>query len=149
MSVLAPASRGRATLAVVGLTLVLAAGTACTGGSGRWERAGAPGGRSGGPPAANHQQPAAPPAVLALAPRAGARDVSPTVPVTVRASAGTLDSVRLVNAAGKAVKGALSVDRHHWQAAEELGYAKSYTLTAVASNAEGRQTTTTSSFSTV
>src|SRR5215813_12542304 len=130
MSVLALAGRGRATLAVVGLTLVLAAGTACSGGPGGWDRAGGPGGGSGGSPAAN-QQPAAPPAVLALAPGAGARNVSPTAPVTVRASTGMLDSVRLVNAAGKVVKGTLSADRLSWQAVEELGYARTYTLTAV------------------
>src|SRR5262249_9665982 len=123
-------------------------GTACTSGPEWRSPAGGPGGRGDGPPTTS-QQPAAPPAVLALAPRAGARNVSPTTPVTVRASAGTLDSVRLVHPAGQVVRGTLPPDRRGWQTAEELGYARTYTLPAVASNAEGRRTTSTSSFSTV
>jgi lipoprotein-anchoring transpeptidase ErfK/SrfK len=145
MSVHAPA-RGRATLAVAGLALTTAVATACTGGVSA--SVAAPG-KAAQAPAVRHA-PAVPPAVLAVAPRDGAKSLSPTIPVTVRATAGTLSSVRLVNEDGKAVKGTLSADRRSWQADEVLGYSRDYTLTATAANADGsRQTTATSTFATV
>ncbi len=135
---------GRTRLAVAGLALVMAAGTACSGPEASFAGNGPTG---QGAPAAT--TPAAPPAVVATVPRAGTRDISPLTPIRVRVSAGTLDSVRLVNEADKAVGGTLSADRRTWQTTEELGYAKTYTLTAAASNAEGRQTSSTATFSTV
>lgn len=141
-------AKGKAKLAVAGLALVLAAATACTGGgSGNLAGAGAPAGSSSGP--AETTAPPAPVAALALVPKAGAKNVSPASPVTVRASAGTLESVSLVNGDGKPVKGTMAADSTSWAVAEDLGYGKTYTLTASAKNADGKQTKTTSTFSTV
>jgi lipoprotein-anchoring transpeptidase ErfK/SrfK len=145
MSVQALAGGGRAKLAVAGLVLVLVGGTACSGSGTAGFAGSTPLGQ--GPPTAT--KPAAPPAALAYAPLAGTRNISPLTPIRVRVSAGTLDSVRLVNEAGKAVRGTLAADRHSWRTSEELGYAKTYTLTAVASNVDGQQATSTATFRTV
>lgn len=107
-----------------------------------------PAGAVGSAPAAPTTPPPAP-AKLAIAPAAGATGVSPVAPVTVRASGGTLSSVRLVNAAGKVVAGGLSADRAAWRASEVLGYGKTYTLTAVATNAAGAATRKVTTFTTV
>lgn len=145
MSVEALAGRGKAKLAVTGLALLMAAATACSGGMPNKIAGNVP--AQDGPAAS--QDPPAPLAALALAPRSGSQNLSPTIPVTVRASAGTLASVRLANDAGKVVKGTLSADRTRWRSAEVLGYSKTYTLTAAATNADGKETKTTSTFSTV
>jgi lipoprotein-anchoring transpeptidase ErfK/SrfK len=145
MSVEALAGRGKAKLAVAGVALLMAAATACSGGIPATISRPA---EQGGGPVVN-QAPPVPLARLALAPRSGSRDLSPTVPVTVRASAGRLAAVGLVNDAGKAVRGTLSADGTRWTSAEVLGYGKTYTLTAAATNADGKQTKTTSTFSTV
>src|SRR5215470_12492966 len=110
MSVQALAGGVRAKLAVAGLVLVMVAGTACSGPGASF--AGREAARQGTPTAT---KPAAPPAVLALVPRAGTRNISPLTPIRVRVSAGTLDSVRLVNEAGRVIGGTLSADRHTWQ----------------------------------
>jgi lipoprotein-anchoring transpeptidase ErfK/SrfK len=149
MSVQALAGGGRAALAVAGLVLVIAAGTACSGSGSGLSGSGFAGAAPAGPGTPTATRPAAPPAVFALVPHAGSRDVSPLTPIRLRVSAGTLDSVQLVNEAGKAVRSSLSVDRHSWQTTEELGYARTYTLTAAASNADGRQTRSTARFSTI
>jgi lipoprotein-anchoring transpeptidase ErfK/SrfK len=89
------------------------------------------------------------PAVVTVNPANGAASVSPAAPITVRVDGGSLSVVTLTNAEGKAVKGALSADKLSWSAAEPLGYGKSYTLIATATNSAGTQTTQTSSFTTV
>ncbi len=143
MSVEAPVGRRKAKLALA--ALVLAAATACSGGSGGggWLGGSGDGGTTGS------RTPSAPPAAVAMTPKAGSTNLSPVTPVTVRASDGTLDSVRLVNETGKVVQGALSADRTRWRTAEVLGYSRTYTLSAVATNPDGKQTNATSTFSTV
>ncbi len=143
MSVEAPVGRRKAKLALA--ALVLAAATACSGGSGGggWLGGSGDGGTTGS------RTPSAPPAAVAMTPKAGSTNLSPVTPVTVRASDGTLDSVRLVNETGKVVNGALSADRTRWRTAEVLGYSRTYTLSAVATNPDGKQTNATSTFSTV
>jgi lipoprotein-anchoring transpeptidase ErfK/SrfK len=133
------------------MALLLAAATGCSGGAPASVSApgGSGGGGGGGGGPTTSQAPAAPPAVLTVAPRSGGHNLSPATPVTVRASAGTLSSVRLLNDAGKTVRGTLSTDRTQWRSAEPLGYGKTYTLSAAAANADGRQTTASSMFSTV
>ncbi|OPX07322.1 hypothetical protein B1790_23730 [Mycobacterium sp. AT1] len=62
----------------------------------------------------------------------GAVGVEVDSPVTVRASAGVLGAVSLINDNGKAVAGKLSGDGLTWATAEPLGYNKRYTLRAEA-----------------
>jgi lipoprotein-anchoring transpeptidase ErfK/SrfK len=65
------------------------------------------------------------------------QDVNPVAPITVTAKNGTLNAVKLVNAEGKSVTGAMSADKTSWKATEVLGYSKSYHLTASAANSSG------------
>jgi len=92
---------------------------------------------------------AAPPAVLTVSTPNAAVGVSPVVPVKVSVADGSLASVALTNPAGEVVKGALSADRTSWSTAEPLGYDKTYTLVASATNPDGETVTKTSTFTTV
>ncbi|WP_027934364.1 L,D-transpeptidase [Amycolatopsis thermoflava] len=121
--------------------LVLAAGlvAGCTtepGGGGRGEPA---------PPSVE----AARPASLAVVPSSGAADVAPGEAVSVKVADGKLTEVTLRNPEGEPVPGALSADGSSWEFADGLGYGKQYTLTAVAVGADGKQVTSTSTFTTV
>jgi lipoprotein-anchoring transpeptidase ErfK/SrfK len=69
--------------------------------------------------------------------------------VAVRAVAGRLESVRVTNPTGKVVDGGMSADRSRWRSTKPLGYGRSYTVTAVARNADGRATKSVSSFTTL
>ena len=72
-----------------------------------------------------------------------------TKPVTVTAAGGTISAVTVRNGDGEAVKGALNAARTTWTSAEPLGYDKSYSMSAVAANADGKTTKGTSAFTTV
>ncbi|HEU5271144.1 MAG TPA: Ig-like domain-containing protein [Jatrophihabitans sp.] len=89
------------------------------------------------------------PAKLSISAAPGATDVSPVVPIKVAVTDGSISSVVMTNADGKVIKGALAPDRSSWSSAEDLGYGKTYQLRAVAANAEGKQTSESSSFTTV
>lgn len=93
--------------------------------------------------------PSTPPAVVKFNPVAGSAGVDPLSPIKVAVAGGALSKVTVTNGAGTAVKGALSPDKLSWASAEELGYNKSYTVQAVATNADGNQTTQASTFTTV
>jgi Uncharacterized protein conserved in bacteria len=69
--------------------------------------------------------------------------------VVVSAAGGTLATVTLTSPTGKHVGGTLSADRTRWTSGEVLGYSKAYTVSTVATNADGKQTTSTSRFTTV
>jgi lipoprotein-anchoring transpeptidase ErfK/SrfK len=79
----------------------------------------------------------APAAVITTTPASRSR-INPATPITVAVDNGKLTTVRLVNAAGKVVSGALSADNSSWHATEVLGYGKQYTLSAAAVNADGK-----------
>jgi len=93
--------------------------------------------------------PVVPPAQLAVLPANGARGISPTAPITVRAAAGTLTAVSVRTPAGKQVQGTLSADHTQWTSKEVLGYSKTYAVTATATNPAGQPTKKSSTFSTV
>jgi lipoprotein-anchoring transpeptidase ErfK/SrfK len=67
----------------------------------------------------------------------GAVGVPVNSPVTVTAEQGVLRNVRLVNAEGRVVAGALTRDDVEWATAEPLGYNREYTLTAEAVGLSG------------
>jgi lipoprotein-anchoring transpeptidase ErfK/SrfK len=99
--------------------------------------------------AETHWNEAEPPAEVAITPAADATKVSPTAVVTVKATAGTLDSVDVRSSSGKALKGAISDDKLTWQSTEKLGYARTYTVTVHALNAKGVEAQAKSTFKTI
>lgn len=102
-----------------------------------------------GSPSSTPPAPAAPAARLTSNLADGAQDVSPSAPVTVNAAGGTLASVTMTNPDGKVVSGAFSADKRSWHVAEDLGYGKTYGVTAKAVNPEGLSVTRTTHFTTV
>jgi lipoprotein-anchoring transpeptidase ErfK/SrfK len=94
-------------------------------------------------------KPPAPVARISSNPANGAADVSPTAPITVAVADGTLSSVQMTNGDGRPVKGALAADKSSWRVAEALGYSKTYTVVAHATNADGKPVSRTSHFTTL
>jgi lipoprotein-anchoring transpeptidase ErfK/SrfK len=89
------------------------------------------------------------PAALSVLPPADATDVGPTSRVLVTANSGTLDSVQLVNDAGKIISGAMTPDAKAWKPTTQLGYGRTYTLTIAARGPGGMPSRQTSSFTTL
>jgi lipoprotein-anchoring transpeptidase ErfK/SrfK len=89
------------------------------------------------------------PAALSISPAAAAEDVNPDAPVFVTAQIGTLDSVEMVNDAGKSIPGVLTPDAKTWKPTTELGYDRTYEMTIVARGPGGMPTRQTSSFTTL
>jgi lipoprotein-anchoring transpeptidase ErfK/SrfK len=93
--------------------------------------------------------PPAAPAVLSVVPAANASTVDPAAPITASVAGGTLEKVSLIGADGAKVTGKLSADGTTWKSDEDLGYAKTYTLTVSAKNTDGVAVKKVSKFSTV
>jgi lipoprotein-anchoring transpeptidase ErfK/SrfK len=89
------------------------------------------------------------PAMITVTPASAAADVSPAAPVLVRASAGTLTDVQMVNENGKSVAGIMTPDRVVWKPTVPLGYGRTYTLTVRSRGAGGMPAAQTSTFSTL
>jgi len=62
---------------------------------------------------------------------------------------GTLSSVKITNSEGKAIKGAYNTGKTSWGVSEPLGYSKTYTVVAKATNADGKAVSKISRFTTV
>jgi lipoprotein-anchoring transpeptidase ErfK/SrfK len=97
---------------------------------------------------------ASPPAHVTLTPADGTGDVSPSSPVEIAVSGGTVDTVSVVDSGGATVDGAVekspdSPDSEVWTPSDKLAYGTKYTLTATAKNASGKEAKATSSFTTV
>jgi lipoprotein-anchoring transpeptidase ErfK/SrfK len=135
--------------AVAGALVALVAGCTSGGGSTTDAQAAGTGGAAARPSVAATTSPPAALARLTITPRDGSEGQPVTAPVTVRAAGGTVSTVSLRNADGKLVAGTFNADRTAWTSTEPLGYDKSYTLAAVAANADGAATRATSAFSTV
>ena len=88
-------------------------------------------------------------AVITTAPATGAKQVDPSQPVTVRIAHGTLSSVRMTNPAGKTVTGTMAAGDASWHSTEDLGYGRTYTVTATGASAQGATITERSRFTTV
>lgn len=89
------------------------------------------------------------PADVTVSPPPAAQDVSPAVPVFVRASAGTLTDVELTNESGRVIDGQMTPDQTAWRPTEALGYGRSYTLTVHSRGMTGMPAAQTSTFSTL
>lgn len=147
--------RGRYALLIAGSALIALTLSACTSTSKHAAAQGPTGGASQDGSAAPDSSttpasstPAVPRAVIAAAPAAGAT-ISPIQPVTVAVSDGKLKTVSLLNSEGKAVAGALAADGTSWKNTEELGYSKTYLLSAVAVDGKGRPSTKQTRFTTL
>jgi len=125
--------------------VVVAAVAGCTSSSGSSSGGGDKPAAGGG--GGEQSSPTAPAATLAVVPAANAAAVAPADPVKVTATGGTLTSVSVAGSGG-AVKGALNPDKTVWTSTDKLGFGARYTVSAVATNADGQKTTTTSAFTT-
>ncbi|MEV6104718.1 Ig-like domain-containing protein [Streptomyces sp. NPDC051940] len=136
---------GRGVVALLtGLVLVLAA--ACSGGdsdSGGKSGSGA-GGDGGAKEAKKVSQ-----AVVSIYPKDGADNVGTEGVLKVRAKKGTLVSVKVADAKGTEVEGALSEGDTVWKPAGNLRTQTKYTVNAVAKDTDGLQAARTTSFTTV
>jgi lipoprotein-anchoring transpeptidase ErfK/SrfK len=149
-----PARRRSVLLSAGPAVVVLLTLSACTSGSG----GGSDKPPAGTSPATAHgatdksdppsTQAPAPAAVITAAPASGTV-ISPVHPITVAVADGKLTSVKLLNPEGKSVAGTISADGTSWKNTEELGYSKTYSLAAVAENADGKSATKKSTFTTV
>jgi len=138
---------GWAVVAVGGaaLALVLSACTSSTSGSVKKSPASERGPLSSGPassaPASGASTtPDDQPAVLTTSAHGV---ISPATPVTVAIQNGKLTSVTMTNPAGRKVAGALATDGSAWHNTEELGYGKTYEITARGVDEQGAAVTKT------
>jgi lipoprotein-anchoring transpeptidase ErfK/SrfK len=88
-------------------------------------------------------------AQVTITPGPNAHDVDPVGQVTVKAEAGTLTGVGMVNEGGKPVQGLMTPDRTVWKPTVPLGYGRTYTLTVTSRGANGVASNQVSSFSTL
>jgi lipoprotein-anchoring transpeptidase ErfK/SrfK len=96
----------------------------------------------------------APPAAVTLAPADGAADVSPVEPLEISVTDGELAEVTVVDADGASVPGttgetADGSGTEVWTPETPLEYSTSYTMTAVATNADDEEATASTTFTTV
>ncbi|MGA5144853.1 L,D-transpeptidase [Streptomyces griseoincarnatus] len=139
------ALRGGRKLAALALGVMLAV-TACGGGSEPGSASEDGKGKGKDSTAARSTQSEA---RVTVAPRDGAKSVETSGELKVTAAQGKLTEVVVKNAKGKAVEGAISKDGASWTPSTHLAASTSYTVHAVAEDAEGRTTTQDSRFTTL
>ncbi|WP_430741724.1 L,D-transpeptidase [Streptomyces sp. P13-3-3] len=139
------ARRGGRKLAALALGVMLAV-TACGGGSEPGSGSDDGKGKGKDSTAARSTQSEA---RVTIAPRDGAESVETSGELKVTAARGKLTEVVVKNAKGKAVEGAISGDGASWTPSTHLAASTSYTVHAVAEDAEGRTTTQDSRFTTL
>jgi lipoprotein-anchoring transpeptidase ErfK/SrfK len=88
-------------------------------------------------------------AQVTITPDANAHDVDPVTHVVVKANAGTLTDVRMVNDGGKQVEGVMTPDNTVWKPTIALGYGRTYTLKVSSRGPDGVDSIQVSSFSTL
>ncbi|OBE97229.1 Ig-like domain-containing protein [Mycobacterium sp. 852002-10029_SCH5224772] len=89
------------------------------------------------------------PAQVTFTPGPNARDVDPVAPVMVKAEAGTLAGVDMVNEAGNSVQGVMTPDNLVWKPTVPLGYGRTYTLTVTSRGTNGVAAKQVSTFTTL
>jgi len=77
------------------------------------------------------------PARVAFTPGPDARDVDPVAPVMVKAEAGTLAGVDMVNDTGHPVQGVMTPDNLVWKPTVAFGYGRTYTLKVTSRGTNG------------
>ena len=104
----------------------------------------------GGPSAAQPLVPAAPPPpAVRFNPLDGARDISPTQPITVTTPDARVTDAVLTNSEGQRVSGQVTPDGKSWSATEPLGYAKTYSFVVTAQRSGQAPVTERSTFTTL
>jgi lipoprotein-anchoring transpeptidase ErfK/SrfK len=134
-----------AALALLTLSACTSAGPAATGKSPAAKNDSLPATASDSPSAS--PSPSADPAVITTTPASGT--ISPARPINVAIQHGKLTDVVMVNPAGKTVSGVMSADGTSWHNTEELGYAKTYRITAKGVNEKGTPVTKVARLATV
>lgn len=86
---------------------------------------------------------------ISTVPTPRATGVSPTTPIVVKTTAGTLVNLSVTNPAGRLIAGAYSSDQATWTSSEPLAYGREYFIDAVAATAAGTRSTLTTQFTTV
>jgi len=135
---------GSALAGAAALALALAACTTTTTGV---KNSSSPGNSAGGSASAKASPSPTGPAVT-ITPGGGDKTADPSTGITVAASGGTLTNVTVATSGDK-VTGSYSTGRTSWHSAMTLDVAQSYTVTAVATAANGTTTTKTSAFRTL
>lgn len=82
-------------------------------------------------------------------PADGAKDVSPTAPVAVSVTTGTLHDVVLTNPSGTKVEGAMSPGGNSWATTEVLGYGNTYTWSGTVTGPGGNSSPLSGAFTTL
>lgn len=121
----------RCALTILGLTVPAVAAACTTVGSNQPEEAPSPG------------------ASLTFLPDDKAKDVNPTAPVSVTVTNGWFRDVKLVNADGKVVAGALSRDQTRFHTTEPLGFDVKYTWKGSAVGLDGKAVPVSGAFTTL
>ncbi len=85
-------------------------------------------------------------ATVTASPAFGSTDLSPSAPISITATGGTISKLTLTNPDGKQVTGALSADKTSWTVGEDLGYGKTYTASGSAVTPEGTSTAISGTF---
>jgi lipoprotein-anchoring transpeptidase ErfK/SrfK len=93
--------------------------------------------------------PAADSPTISTIPTPRATGVSPTAPIVVKTTAGTLVNLSVTNPAGRLISGDYSSDKATWTSSEPLAYDRTYSIDAVAATAAGTRSTLTTQFTTV
>jgi len=94
-------------------------------------------------------EPKAPAAKIAFAPKDGAADVNVLEPVKITVKGGKLTEAAVTNPEGAPVAGQIAKDGLSWANGEVLGYGKVYDYVAKAKNADGKVTELKGSFTTI
>ncbi|WP_431047463.1 L,D-transpeptidase [Streptomyces sp. P1-3] len=132
-------ARGRRALIALPVGALLAVTTACGGDDSDDKSGKKQGGKAGGQSEA----------VVAIAPKNGARDVATSGALKITASKGKLSSVEVKDAKGRKVPGKIAAGGARWIPDRHLGAKTTYTVNAVAKDSEGREAAEHASFTTL
>ncbi|MGW1463655.1 L,D-transpeptidase [Streptomyces sp. NPDC002308] len=132
---------------VVLLGALLLLVTACGGSGGSGAGSGSGGGSKGG--SGQVQDTAASEAVVTVAPADGAASVETSGVLKVSAAKGKLTTVKVVDAQGAEVQGALSADGTSWTPERHLAASTKYAVHAIAEDSKGRQSAKDTTFTTL
>jgi len=136
------ARRSRGLLVPLACAVLLAGCSGSDSGSGSNASGGSKDGKAGSKPAAEA-------ATVSVQPADKAAGLAPNTPVVVTASKGTLTTVKVTDAKGAALEGALDAARTTWKSTGQLTFGSTYQVAATAANADGKTTTSQASFSTM
>jgi hypothetical protein len=86
---------------------------------------------------------------ISSVPTPRATGVSPTTPIVVKTTAGTLVNLSVTNPAGRLISGDYSGDKATWTSSEPLAYDRTYSIDAVAATTTGTRSALNTQFTTV